>query len=197
MHWLALLALGGCYMEAGLGGTRGGATGHGSIGLIAHFGASGSVRAGAGGGIGPFRPSTGETGALTVNPVAFGGEVRIVGGKRDSLVAAVDAEIPALGHLHVPDFDHSEPATTFRGFIGPGYHHDWWQMPKQGAERTERIAAGVTTSLGAELWYGDSKSALRDSSLSVGLAFSVMLEMRAWLLGELFECLSAKHGCDE
>ncbi len=183
-------------MQGGLGASRTGATAHGSIGLIAHFGQAGSVRAGAGGGIGPFRPATGDTGALTVQPVSFGADVRVLGNQRDSLVAAVDAEIPAFGHLHVPDFDSSEPATTFRGFVGPGYHHDWWQMPKLGAERAERIAAGVTTSLGAELWYGDSKSAQRDSSLTAAIAFSVMFEFRAWLIGELFECLSAKNGCD-
>ncbi len=182
-------------MEAGLGGASGGATVHGSVGLIAYFGGAGNVRAGAGGGIGPFRPSTGEQGALTVQPVTVGGELRIIGSKRDSLVAVVDAEIPVLGRLHVPDFDSSEPATTFRGFVGPGYHHDWGKMPKLGPEGAERIAAGVTTSLGAELWYGDSKSAQRDSSLQVAVAFSVMFEMRAWLLGEFVECLGSKHGC--
>lgn len=177
-------------MEGGIGAGAGGATLHGGVGLIAHFGAAGSVRAGAGGGIGPYQPSTGETGALTVLPVMFGGEARIVGSTRDSLVATVDVEIPVSGHLHIPDFEQSESATTFRGFAGPGYHHDWWQVPKgRGSDGAERIAAGITTSLGAELWYGASKSALRESSTRVGIAFSVMLEMRAWLLGELFECL--------
>ena len=194
LRGLVLLALGGCYMEAGLGAGARGATGHGSIGLIVHLGERASLRAGAGGAIGPYRPSTGEGGALTTYPVSLGGEARIVGTRRDSLVVSVDADLP-VGHLHVPDFDSSEPATTFRVLAGLGYHHDWWQAPKIGSAEP-RIAGGITTALGVELWYGDSKSAAREAATTFTGAFSVMIELRAWLLGELFECASAKHGCD-
>lgn len=195
---LALLALSGCYFEGGMGAARGGATIHGSIGLIVHLGQAANLRAGAGGAIGPYRPSTGETGALTVLPVTVGGEARIIGSRLDSLVAAFDFDLPIAGHLHVPDFDSSEPGTTLRAFAGLGYHHDWWQAPKlpDHGESAPRIAAAVTTALGADLWYGDSKSAARESATSVGVAFSVMFEMRAWLFGELFECAADKHGCE-
>ncbi len=193
-----LFALGGCYAEGGLGAASGGATIHGSMGLIVHFGESANVRAGVGGALGPYRPSTGEDGTQTTLPVAVGGEVRIVGSRFDSLVASFDVNLPVTGTLHVPDYDSSEPATTLRGFAGLGYHHDWSQAPKRrdGPDTEPRVAAAITTALGAELWYGDSKSAARESAIGVGVAFSLMIEFRAWVLGEFVDCVGAKNGCD-
>ena len=199
LRCFAILALaGGCYAETGIGVATGGGTLHASVGLIVHIGRAASLRAGAGAGTGPYRPSTGETGTLTTVPLDVGVEARILGNAWDSFVVSLDAHPSLSGRIHAPDADNSEPATTFRGFAGVGYHHDWWQARKRPDpdEAPSRVVVSITTALGAELWYGDSSSALRESSTRVGAAMSVMFEARASLFIEALECVGRDSTCN-
>lgn len=198
LRYFAVVALAGCYAETGVGVAPGGPTIHGSMGVIVHFGTAASVRAGLGAGMGPYRPATGETGKLTTVPVDVGVEARVIGNAWDSLVVSLDAHPSFTGHIHAPDSDDSEPATTFRGFAGVGYHHDWWQAPKRREpdEPASRVITSITTAVGAELWYGDSSSAARESSTRVGVAMSVMFEVRAWIFLEALACAGKSSSCD-
>ena len=191
---LAVL-LGGCYMQGGLGVAPGQATLHGSIGLIALLGDRGSVRAGAGGGLGPYKGGA-ETGTISTYPLSLGADVPALSSGQNSLVATVDVQPPISGRLHTPDFDTSEKARTMRGYAGVGYRHVWWQERKNpdGGSGPSRPVGAITTSLGPELWY--TASAYHSTSTRVGGAFSLMIEVRATALGEMFDCLGSKHGCE-
>ena len=193
MRCLLLVGLlGGCYMQGGLGAAPGQATLHGSMGLIGHFGEVASVRAGAGGGIGPYKGGT-ESGSLSTKPIAIGAEATLVASGRRSLVVTADVQPPFQGRLHIPNFDSSEKATTMRAYLGVGYHHVWSQEPKNSNGPSRPVAA-ITTALGPELWY--ARDDVHATSTRFGGAFSLMLEMRATLIGEMFDCLGAKNGCD-
>lgn len=190
---LVVTLLGGCYMEGGLGAAAPGqATLHGSMGFIGHFGETESVHAGAGGGLGPYAAG-GETGSISTQPVVIGAEATILASGRSSLVAATDLQPPIHGRLHTPDWDSSEKASTMRAYLAVGYHHVWWQEPKSSSGPSRPVAA-ITTALGPELWYTGSD--LHATSTKLGGAFSLAFEIRATLIGEMFDCLADKHGCE-
>src|SRR5512143_4156776 len=92
-----LLFLSGCYIDLGIGYSRGAGEAHGSMGFAFHFDSEHrtSGHAAFGGTIGPFR----NHGYMTAAPVDVGVASRVVGNTRNSFAMLGSVMIPWLGSV--------------------------------------------------------------------------------------------------
>ncbi|HSD90850.1 MAG TPA: hypothetical protein VLB44_25170 [Kofleriaceae bacterium] len=190
-----LVCLGGCYIDAGLGYSRGAGEAHGSMGFSFHFDGERrtSGHAAFGGTIGPFR----NHGYMTAAPVDVGVSSRIVGNERNSFAALGSVIFPWVGSVGDPDGDpktnDSVKATSLRAYLGLGYRHDFNEVSRSSGET--KHGGSVMTTIGPQLMY--AKTDLYGTAKNVGVSFSVTLEVDAWAVGEGFDCLMSKHDCED
>ena len=183
---LVCLCLGGCYAEFGLGYAGSNyATAHGSVGLVAHFGEVGSVRAGAGGAFGGYEPEGQSLASAYTGNVVLGGHARLLG-DQDQLVANAEVYLPYGGSLSRDDDPKlDESAEVLRGFVGVGYRHSW-----RGSDNDE--AGAFVATLGPEMFRTHPTSSALPDDTRFGGAVSVTFVLRGGVLWRFFECLDAK-----
>jgi hypothetical protein len=197
---IAIVALvTGCYVEGGLGGNTRSGTIHGSVGLIAHFGDHGSVRAGGGGALGGYQAPADRDGSMRPGPIVVGGHARLFG-DQDSLVATFHIHEPHFGAAYLRDPDSTEKALATRAYLAFGYRHSWREKivddgRADGPPRPREVGA-ITLALGPELFHANPTNPAAGSDTAFGAALSVMVTFRAWSLWESLDCMS-RQSSDE
>ena len=196
---LFVMVLAGCYTEFGLGARSGYATIHGSAGISVELGESGrgSVRAGAGGGIGSFhssRPNV-ENGDVTPGPIVLGGHARVLGTEHHALALAGEVYLPFKGGIYFNNFTQSHAADVGRVFLGVGYRHGWssnrGDREGDGDNDVMREAASMVVAVGPEMFWTTNDSF--GDSRDVGGAMSITFAVRGWRLWHFLDCLTSPH----